>query len=84
MRVTGLIGVYSDPDHVIAYDDGEVRQQFALSFSAELLGGELERSDESPDIRWVADNELDELPMHPSIRLRVDHGFEDRAEPDIG
>ncbi|GAB7190958.1 NUDIX domain-containing protein [Kineococcus sp. NUM-3379] len=84
VRVTGLIGVYSDPGHVIAYDDGEVRQQFALSFRAELLGGELQRSDESPDVRWVADNQLNDLPMHPSIRLRVDHGFEDRDEPYIG
>ncbi|WP_432571588.1 NUDIX hydrolase [Kineococcus sp. SYSU DK005] len=84
VRVTGLIGVYSDPHHVIAYDDGEVRQQFALSFRAELIDGELERSEESLDVRWVADNELDDLPMHPSIRLRVNHGFEERPEPYIG
>ena len=32
VEVLGLTGVYSDPKHVIAYDDGEVRQQFALSF----------------------------------------------------
>ena len=26
VEVTGLTGIYSDPAHVIAYDDGEVRQ----------------------------------------------------------
>ena len=33
VTVTGLIGVYSDPAHVIAFADGEVRQEF-LSASA--------------------------------------------------
>src|SRR5262245_28983808 len=28
VEVTGLIGIYSDPDHVIAFTDGEVRQEF--------------------------------------------------------
>ena len=27
-EVTGLVGVYSNPNHVAAYDDGEVRQGF--------------------------------------------------------
>lgn len=26
--VTGLVGIYSNPHHVAAYDDGEVRQEF--------------------------------------------------------
>jgi ADP-ribose pyrophosphatase YjhB (NUDIX family) len=28
VEVTGLIGVYTNPHHVMAYTDGEVRQQF--------------------------------------------------------
>ena len=27
VKAVDVIGVYSDPRHVIAYDDGEVRQQ---------------------------------------------------------
>ncbi|WNV81750.1 NUDIX domain-containing protein [Bacillus atrophaeus] len=30
--VKHLVGVYSDPNHVKAYQDGEVRQQFSLAF----------------------------------------------------
>jgi ADP-ribose pyrophosphatase YjhB (NUDIX family) len=26
VEVTGLVGIYSNPNHVMAYDDGEVRQ----------------------------------------------------------
>src|SRR4030088_149259 len=39
VEVTGLIGVYSNPHHVMAYTDGEARQQFSLCFTTRLLGG---------------------------------------------
>ena len=35
VEVDGLIGIYSNPDHVVAsYDDGEVRQEFSICFRA--------------------------------------------------
>jgi hypothetical protein len=42
--------VRSDPKHVIAYDDGEVRRQFALSFRARPIGDSLRDSDESSKV----------------------------------
>src|ERR1700716_3498995 len=53
VEVTGLIGIYSDPRHVIAYDDGEIRQQFSICFRARHLGGEPTTSSESKEVRWV-------------------------------
>ena len=41
VEVTGLIGVYTNPRHVMAYTDGEVRQQFSLCFTTRLVGGDL-------------------------------------------
>lgn len=84
VQVTGLVGTYTNPGHVMAYDDGEVRQQFSLCFRAQLLGGELRTSSESKAVRWVAPQDLLELPMHPSMRLRIQHYLEHRAEPFIG
>lgn len=84
VEVDGLIGVYSDPGHVIAYDDGEVRQQFSLCFSARAIGGELRTSDESQEVRWVPREELAALDIHPAIRLRIEHGYQRRTEPYIG
>lgn len=75
----GLIGVYSDPAHVIAYTDGEVRQQFSICFRARLLGGELRTSNESSEVHWMAREELGSSNIHPSIRLRIEHGFENRG-----
>src|SRR6476659_2915452 len=41
VEVTGLIGVYTNPHHVMAYTDGVVRQQFSLCFTTRLVGGDL-------------------------------------------
>jgi len=79
VRVTGLIGVYTDPGHVIAYSDGEVRQEFSICFRAMPIGGELRTSTESSEVHWIAREDLDKLNIHPSIRLRIDHGFESNS-----
>jgi ADP-ribose pyrophosphatase YjhB (NUDIX family) len=84
VEVTGIVGIYTDPKHVMAYSDGEVRQQFSICFRARYLGGEPTSSSESSEVRWVAKDELDALPIHPSMRLRIDHGYEQRPEPYIG
>src|SRR5690606_4785328 len=34
VEVTGLTGTYTNPAHVMAYEDGEVRQQFSIAFTA--------------------------------------------------
>jgi ADP-ribose pyrophosphatase YjhB (NUDIX family) len=81
IEVTGLIGIYSNPDHVIAYDDGEVRQEFSICFRARPIGGELRTSSESKEVHWVEQALLAELTIHPSTRLRIQHGFDNRPEP---
>jgi ADP-ribose pyrophosphatase YjhB (NUDIX family) len=41
VELLGIIGIYSDPSHVFAYDDGEVRQEFSICFLAGPTGGTL-------------------------------------------
>ncbi|MEU8075601.1 NUDIX domain-containing protein [Catellatospora citrea] len=84
IEVTGLVGVYTDPGHVIAYGDGEVRQQFSLVFRARVLGGEPALSDESTELRYVAPAEFDALPIHESTRLRLRHHLDRRPTPYLG
>jgi 8-oxo-dGTP pyrophosphatase MutT (NUDIX family) len=84
VKITGLVGVYTNPDHVIAYTDGEVRQQFSLCFTTALDGGQLAIDDESTDIAWTHPDDIEELPMHPSMRLRIDHYLEHRPTPYLG
>jgi ADP-ribose pyrophosphatase YjhB (NUDIX family) len=81
VRVTGMIGVYSDPTHVIEFTDGEVRQEFSICFRATSTGGDLRTSNESKEVLWVAPSDLDELNIHPSIQLRIQHGLNQHTEP---
>jgi ADP-ribose pyrophosphatase YjhB (NUDIX family) len=75
VEVTSLVGIYSNPDHVLAYDDGEVRQEFSICFRAKPIAGTPRTSDESSEVLWVPRTKLAEVDVHPSIRLRIDHGF---------
>ncbi|MEQ4197494.1 MULTISPECIES: NUDIX domain-containing protein [Streptomyces] len=85
VQVEGLVGLYTDPDHVLEYDDGEVRQQFSICFRARPVGGRLRTSSESKEVRWVDASDLHALTIHPSMRLRIEHGLDaGRTEPYIG
>jgi len=84
IEVTGLVGTYTDPRHIIAYSDGEVRRQFNVCYTARIVGGQLAISDESTEIRFVDRAELDELPMHATQRLRLRHYLENRSCPYLG
>jgi 8-oxo-dGTP pyrophosphatase MutT (NUDIX family) len=80
----GIVGIYSDPLHVFAYDDGEVRQEFNICLACRPVGGELARSAESTQVGWFPADEIDGLDMHPSIRLRIRHFLDDRDRPYLG
>ncbi len=83
IRVTGLVGIYSNPGHVIAYDDGEVRQEFSIVFTGEAVGGETRPSSESVRVEWVPPKRIAHVDMHPSMRLRVEHGLAKRSSPYV-
>ena len=84
IEVVGVIGLYTNPNHVIAYDDGEVRQQCSVCFTTRLVGGQLATSSETSEVGFVALDRLDNLNIHPSMRLRIDHWRENRPQPYIG
>jgi ADP-ribose pyrophosphatase YjhB (NUDIX family) len=83
VEVTGLSGIYSDPRHVIAYDDGEVRQEFSICFHARPIGGNLRTSSESRAVRWIRPTDLENLSIHPSMRLRIEHAVEENDKPHL-
>jgi ADP-ribose pyrophosphatase YjhB (NUDIX family) len=84
IEVTGVVGIYTNPNHLVEYSDGEVRQQFSICFRGRYIAGEPTNSDESSDVRWIRQSELDDLSIHPSMRLRIDHGFEELRQAYIG
>jgi len=84
-QITGLVGIYTNPHHVILYtSNGEVRQEFSIVFTARPTGGELRPSSESSEPQWVPPDAVPDLQMHPSMRQRIQHYFDKRPEPYLG
>lgn len=84
VEVVSLIGIYSNPNHVVEYSDGEVRQQFSVCFACLPVGGEPAPSDETSDVGFFRRDALDRMEIHPSTRLRIEHYLARRVEPYIG
>src|ERR1700678_974017 len=58
-EITGIVGIYSDPRHVILYtSNGEARQEFSIVLTASPLSGQPTPGRESSDVRWVPEAEL--------------------------
>ncbi|MGK5170805.1 NUDIX hydrolase [Geodermatophilus sp. CPCC 205761] len=70
--VTGFVGLFSDPGHVVRSVGGEVRQQFALIFRGSAVGG-VPRGDqhETSEAAWVQVADLPGLPIEPPVRLWI-------------
>lgn len=85
IEITGIVGVYTDPNHLIEYSDGEVRQQFSICFRGKQVGGAPTVSAESSQVGWFTRAELAKLPINPSMRMRIEHGY-DRVDeaPYVG
>lgn len=75
-EITGISGIYSNPNHVIEYtSNGEVRQEFTIVLKGRLLSGGPTPSDESSHVEWVSYDSLDDRPMHDSMRARLAHAI---------
>ena len=84
-EITGLVGIYTNPRHVILYtSNGEVRQEFSIVFTARPVAGELRPSSETSDPQWVYPAAVPNLQMHPSMRQRIQHYLDQRPEPYLG
>jgi len=90
VEITGLVGVFSSPDHVIAYLSRkgskikEVRQPVNVCLHARPVGAaHARRTEEAAAVAWATPGELDDYEIHPAIQLRIQHGLTGR-EPHIG
>lgn len=82
--VTGIVGIYSDPRHVILYtSNGEVRQEFSIVLIGRPLGGQPTRSSESSEVRWVPATEVLGYTMDRSMRIRINDFLARNESPVI-
>ncbi|HEY3557807.1 MAG TPA: NUDIX domain-containing protein [Kribbella sp.] len=94
VRVTGLIGVYSNPDVVVVYPDGNRVQIVGMVFRAEAVGGEAGSSVEVSESGWFTAAEAAELtviaghrPLLPAVfagELYFDPSASEQPSQDEG
>jgi ADP-ribose pyrophosphatase YjhB (NUDIX family) len=81
VAVKRLVGVYSDPKDyaILRYPDGYTVHYIVTLFEVERVGGELQISDESTDLRFF---DVDKLPedIAPSARIRINDTLQGRRE----
>jgi ADP-ribose pyrophosphatase YjhB (NUDIX family) len=83
-EITGIVGIYSDPKHVILYtSNGEARQEFSIVLTASPLSGQPTPSSESSEVRWVPASEVLDYTMDRSMRIRVNDYLNRRESPVI-
>ncbi len=61
VHVRRLVGVYSHPDQLVVYPDGNKAFIVALHFTAEVIGGELGLSNETTDYGYFSLDEMQDL-----------------------
>lgn len=70
-EVTGILGVYSDPGHIVAYTDGEIRQEYEVILLGRPISGTPAANDEASDVAWFAPDDLADLDIHPTQRRQL-------------
>ena len=83
-EITGLVGIYTDPKHVMHYtSNDEVRQEFSIVLTARPVGGTPTTSSESREVRWVTPDDVRGYTMDRSMRLRVARFLSAEIAPEI-
>lgn len=71
VTLTDIIGTYTDPQVLIAYSDGEVRQEFTIVYAGQVSSETIILDEESTDYRWVPIDQLISLPLAGSQKNRL-------------
>ncbi len=83
VRVKRLVGVYSNPDQLVIYPDGNKVHIVVLGFEAEILGGKLGLSNETTDVGFFTLAAMENMPIHGMHKQRVEDALLNHAEAFI-
>jgi 8-oxo-dGTP diphosphatase len=85
VRITGLVGLFTDPAHVVEPAMGdEIRQQFVLCFHGWAVWGR-PRPDghETTDAAWFDPATVEALTLEPGARRWIHHALAGASEPHL-
>jgi ADP-ribose pyrophosphatase YjhB (NUDIX family)/quercetin dioxygenase-like cupin family protein len=71
VELKDIIGTYTDPNIIVAYSDGETRQEFTIVYYGEVRDSEIHLDEESSAYQWVPLSMIQDLPLADSQRRRL-------------
>lgn len=83
VEIVRLVGVYSDPNRIIVYADGNKIQIVALSFEAKITGGELGLSNETTEFGYFTLAEAEKMEIIGNHLERIKHAISRSTVPFI-
>ena len=83
VRVKRLTGVYSNPDQLVIYPDGNRAHFVVMNFEVEIVDGELGLSDETSEAGYFSPAEIESMPMHDRHADRVQDALKNHPEAFI-
>jgi ADP-ribose pyrophosphatase YjhB (NUDIX family) len=83
VKITRLIGIYTNPNRLLTYPDGNKFHLVALHFEAEVIGGELSISNETTAYGYYSRAEIDNLEMLKIHIERIDDAITNQAQAFI-
>lgn len=79
VKLTRLLGIYTNPHRLLGYPDGSRFHLVALNFEAEVIGGKLTTSDETTEFGYFSLPEIGSLDMLEIHNERIEDAF--KREP---
>ena len=80
VKLKKLVGIYTSPDIMIEYPDGNKIQPVAFSFEVEVTGGTLGLSDETTEVGYFTIEQMEKMDMMDHHVQRIYDALEGRPE----
>ncbi len=66
-----LVGIYTSPDVIIEYEDGNRWKSVGINFEAEVTGGKLSESDETIELGYFPVDSLGDIDLMENQSERI-------------
>jgi len=80
VQVKQLIGVYSNPNMLLSYDDQNQYQLVSFHFAVTVVGGELGLSNETTDVGYFSLDEIKNIDLMEHHHQRIMDAFAGKKE----
>jgi len=78
IRLGRLIGIYSSPDYLVMYKDGNKVQFVSTCMAGEVIGGEMGLSVETTEVGFFEVSEVEEMDIMETHLIRIEDALKNR------